>query len=98
MTEEGSDIRRINPVTTEPYTADEISAICDGAAERAEGYIFDAPVSAMIGVSLYDSNVIFWYDAEAAEAIIAHADPLILDAESGALFTAEGELVANAMQ
>ena len=75
----------VNPTNPEyaPYTAEEISTIKEGAVEGAEGYRFDAPVAALIGVSVADSEVVFWYDAENAAAIVGHADPLTLDAETG---------------
>ena len=63
--------------------------------EGAEGYRFDAPASALIGVGVADSDVIYWYDAENAVAIVGHADPLTLDAETGNFVTAEGTAVAS---
>ena len=86
----------VNPANPEyaPYTADEIAAIKDGAVEGAEGYRFDAPAAALIGVGVADSDVIFWYDAENAAAIVGHADPLTLDTATDAFVTAEGEAVA----
>ena len=87
----------VNPTNPEyaPYTAEEIAAIRDGAVEGAEGYRFDAPASALIGVGVADSDVLFWYDAENAAAIVGHADPLTLDAETGNFVTAEGTAVAS---
>ena len=87
----------VNPTNPDyaPYTAEEISAIKDGAVEGAEGYRFDAPASALIGVGVADSDVIYWYDAENAAAIVGHADPLNLDAETGNFVTAEGTAVAS---
>ena len=87
----------VNPANPEyaPYTADEIAAIKDGAVEGAEGYRFDAPAAALIGVGAADTDVIYWYDAENAEAIVGHADPLTLDAETGNFVTAEGTAVAS---
>lgn len=90
----------INPVTTEPFTAEEIAAIVDGAAEGAEGYRFDLPEGAMLGMSVYgaaEDEQLFWYDAEAAAAIVSHADALVLNPDTGALTTAEGEEVALPM-
>ena len=78
-----------------PYTAEEIAAIKDGAVEGAEGYRFDAPAAALIGVSVADADVIFWYDAANAAAIVGHADPLTLDAVNGNFVTAEGTAVAS---
>ena len=87
----------VNPTNPQyaPYTAEEIAAIRDGAVEGAEGYRFDAPASALIGVGVADSDVIFWYDAENAAAIVGHADPLTLDAETGNFVTDEGTAVAS---
>ena len=39
--------------------------------------------------------MIFWYDAANAAAIVGHADPLTLDAATGAFVTAAGEAVAT---
>ena len=87
----------VNPTNPEyaPYTAEEIAAIKDGAVEGAEGYRFDAPAGALIGVGVADSDMIFWYDAENAAAIVGHAEPLTLDAETGNFVTAEGTAVAS---
>ncbi len=85
-----------NPANPEyaPYTAEEIAAIVNGAVDGAEGYRFDAPANALIGVTVAESDVIFWYDAENAAAIVSHADPLTLDTASGNFVTAAGEAVA----
>ena len=82
----------VNPANPEyaPYTTEEIAAIRDGAVEGSEGYRFDAPDGALIGVGVADSDVIYWYDAENAAAIVGHADPLTLDVETGNFVTAEG--------
>ena len=56
---------------------------------------FDAPAAALIGVGVADSDVIYWYDAENAAAIVGHADPLTLDAETGNFVTTEGTAVAS---
>ena len=87
----------VNPTNPEyaPYTAEEIAAIVDGAVEGADGYRFDAPAGALIGMTVADTDAIFWYDAENAAAITGHADPLTMDAETGAFVTAEGETVAS---
>ena len=79
-----------------PYTAEEIAAIVKGAADGAEGYRFDAPANALIGVTAGDT--IYWYDAENAAAITRHADPLTLDRQTGAFRTAGGETVASPIQ
>lgn len=66
--------------------------------EGAEGYRFDVPADALIGVTVADTDTIYWYDAEAAAAIVGHPDPLTMDAETGAFVTAEGEAVAAPIQ
>ena len=90
----------VNPTNPEyaPYTEEEIAAIVDGAVEDAEGYRFDAPADALIGVTVADAETIFWYDAENATAITSHPDPLTLDVETGAFATAEGEAVASPIE
>ena len=87
----------VNPTNPEyaPYTAEEIAAIKDGAVEGAEGYRFDAPAGALIGMTVADTDTIYWYDAANAAAITGHADPLTMDVETGSFVTAEGEVVAN---
>ena len=87
----------MNPTNPEyaPYTADEIAAIVNGAVEGTEGYRFDVPAGALIGMTVGDTDAIYWYDAENAAAITGHADPLTMDAETGAFVTAEGETVAS---
>ena len=87
----------VNPTNPEyaPYTAEEIAAIVDGAVEGAEGYRFDAPAEALIGMTVADTETIYWYDAKNAAAITGHADPLTMDVETGDFVTAEGEAVAS---
>ena len=80
----------VNPLTAAAYTEDEIAAIVDGAAADAEGYIFELPADALLGMNG------FWYDAENTAAIVSHADPLAMD-ENGVFTTAEGETVASPM-
>ena len=90
----------VNPTNPKyaPYTAEEIAAIREGAVEGTEGYRFDAPAAALIGAGVADSDVIYWYDAENAAAIVGHADPLTLDAETGNFVTAEGTAVASSIK
>ena len=76
-----------NPLTAQPYTADEIAAIVNSAGAEAEGYVFDLPADALLGLGG------FWYDAENAAAIVSHADPLAMN-EKGEFATLEGEDVA----
>lgn len=89
----------VNPTNPEyaPYTAEEIEEIVEGAVAETEGYRFDVPVGALIGITVADTDTIYWYDAENAAAITGHADPLTMDAETGAFATAEGEVVASPM-
>ena len=86
-----------NPTNPEyaPYTAEEIAAIVDGAVEGAEGYRFDVPAGALVGVTVADTDIIYWYDAENAALIVSHPDPLSLNVETGAFVTTEGEAVAT---
>ena len=77
----------VNPMTVAPYTADEIASIAESAVEGAEGYTFDLPGDALLGMGG------FWYNAESAAAIVSHADPLTMN-EKGVFTTAEGEEVA----
>lgn len=89
----------VNPMNPEyaPYTEDELATINDGAVEGAENYRFDVPSDALIGITVADTDTIYWYDVENAAAITGHADPLMMDAETGAFVTAEGEQVAVPM-
>ena len=89
----------VNPTNPEyaPYTAEEIAAITNGAVEGAEGYRFDAPAGALIGMTVADTETIYWYDAANAAAITGHADPLTMDTATGNFVTAEGEAVAKPM-
>lgn len=91
--------RIVNPTNPnfEPYTAEEIAAIVDGAVEGAEAYRFDVPEGAYMGMTVAESDKVFWYDAANATAIVSHPDPLTLDVETGAFKTAEGAEVAVAL-
>ncbi len=77
----------VNPITAAPYTKDEISAIEKGAGENADGYTFDLPENAVLGMNG------FWYDAASAAAVTSHADPLTQGTE-GVFTTADGQRVA----
>ena len=81
----------VNPLTAAPYTAEEITAIVDGAVEGANGYTFELPVTAVLGMND------FWYNAAAAAAITSHADPLTMN-ENGVFSTAEGVEVASPIE
>ena len=78
----------VNPLTAAPYTGDELAAIARGAAEGAEGFVFELPEGAVLGMNG------FWYDAAGAVAITSHADPLTQGAD-GAFVTADGATVAG---
>lgn len=78
----------INPLTKEAYTKDEIKAIVDGAKKGAEGYKFDIPEEAWLGMND------FWYDKDAALAIVGHEDELTIG-DDGVFTTADGEEVAK---
>ena len=78
----------VNPLTVAPYSAEEIAVIVDGAVEGAEGYTFDLPATALLGMNG------FWYNDAAAVAITSHADPLTMN-ESGVFSTADGVEVAS---
>ena len=77
----------VNPLAAAPYTKDEIAAIEKYAAEGANGYTFDLPENAVLGMNG------FWYDADNAAAITSHADPLKQGA-NGVFSSADGVIVA----
>ena len=77
----------VNPKSAAPYTKDEITAIEKGADGNAEGYVFDLPKDAVLGMNG------FWYDAANAAAITSHADPLAQGTD-GVFTTADGKEVA----
>ena len=79
------------------YADEEIAAIKAAAVEGADGYRFDAPEGAFVGMALADADKVWWYDAKNAQAIVSHPDPLGIDAATGAFATAEGETVAQPM-
>ena len=88
---------RINPVTTAPYTDAELAQIKAAAVEGNAAYVSDVPEGAVIGISVYAGEDILWFDAETAEAIVASADPFVLDTENGALVTMDGQTTLEAM-
>ena len=77
----------VNPLTAAPYTKDEITAIEKGAEGNSEGYTFDLPEDAVLGMNG------FWYDAANAAAITSHADPLVQGTD-GVFATADDKEVA----
>ena len=79
----------INPVTVAKYTKEEIEALENGESiELSEGKV--------LALSVNGTDTIFQYDAEASAKILAHSDPLRLNAETGEVTTQSGEIVAQA--
>jgi len=76
----------VNPVSAQPYTAEELETITSG---KGEGKYVDAPENALIGMSVNGTESVFWYDAETAKGIVSHADPLALG-KDGVLKNADG--------
>lgn len=88
----------LNPMTVEPYTVEELKAIEENAVAGAEGYITNVPESAVIGISVCGMNgKVFWFDDENSKMILASADPLVLNAENGAVTNGLNEPVAEAL-
>lgn len=86
MAESMITTQAINPMTVAPYTEDEIAALKAGESiELDEGCV--------LALSVNGSDVVFMYDAEDAAAILSHADPLVLNPESGEVTTMDGEYV-----
>ena len=78
-----------NPVTVAPYTTEEIAALKAGeSVELDEGMV--------LALSVNDTDTIWQYGPEAAAAILSHADPLKLNAETGEVTTMEGTVVVAA--
>ena len=92
------ELDTINPRTQKPYTAEGIQAILSGAVVGARGYVTGVPAEGWIGISVFDSNVIYWYDADNSSKILSSTDPLSLNATTGELSTLAGESVAVALK
>ena len=77
-----ADETTINPLDPEyaPYTAEALADLI-AAADTYE--VQDAPAAAVLGMSAYGSDRIFWYDEAGAAAITSSAAPLALDAATG---------------
>ncbi len=82
-----------NPATAALYTAEEIAAIKAGSDSYQT-----APEGALMGMSVADTDTVYWYDAQSTAAITSHSDALALDAATGTLTTEGGEIVAEAMR
>ena len=76
------------------YTAEQLEAIVSGASASATGYV-EAPADAAIGLSVYGTSTIYWYDATAAAAITSHTDALVLDAATGTLSSTVATTLAS---
>lgn len=80
----------VNPASAEAYTEDEVKAI----KENAKDYSVEAPINALIGMSVINTDKVFWYDDENGNKILASAAPLGLDSETGEMKDQEGNVVA----
>lgn len=85
---------RINPTTVAAYTEAEIDEIKNNSKDGAEGYRFDVPAGAVIGMTTFDGANVFWFDSDGAEALVKHSDALVLGSD-GTLKTADGQIVAT---
>ena len=87
----------VNPANAKPYSDEEINTIKSGAIEGATNYTSNVPENAIVGMNVLNSDKVFWYDEENSNKILAVADPLLLDKETGNIKNANGEVVAKAM-
>ena len=87
----------VNPASAQPYTIEEIDTIKNGAIEGATNYTNNVPTNALVGTNVLNTNKVFWYDEENSNKILASADPLLLDKETGDMKTMSVEVVAKAM-
>ena len=76
----------INPMTVAPYTEEEITALKAGESIELDD-------DCVLALSVNGSDTVFMYDAEDASAILSHADPLVLNEETGEVLTMEGDYV-----
>ena len=91
------EIETVNPLTVAPYTSAEVMAIVSGAVESGAGYVTGAPENVAVGLGVYNSEDVVWFDTENAAGILSSADPLVLNAESGEVSNLAGEVVATAI-
>ncbi|MBQ9314156.1 MAG: hypothetical protein IJ220_04025 [Clostridia bacterium] len=87
----------VNPANAQPYSLDEIDRIKNGAVDGATNYTSNVPVNALIGMNVLNTDKVFWYDEENSNKILASADPLLLDKETGDMKTTGGDIIAKAM-
>jgi len=81
----------VDPTTAEPYTKEALDKILAGRGENA--YI-EAPVGALMAMSLCNDGKLYWFDAGGCASVVSHADPLTL-AEDGTLKDQNGTTVAT---
>ena len=77
----------VNPVTQKKYTEEEKAAL--QAADLT------APEGAVIAVSSVSPEMVLWFDAENAKAIVSHTDPLII--KGNKMVTVDGTAAAAAL-
>ena len=88
----------VNPASAEAYTDAEIKAIKDNATKENGNYVYDVPDNAALGMTTFNGEKDFWYDAENAEKILACANPLGLDSSTGEMKDMDGNFVAVAIR
>lgn len=91
------ELETVNPVTVVPYTEEELREIISGAVESNVNYVSDVPAAAGLGLGVFNSEKVFWYDGDNAATILSSADPLVLNAETGEVSNLAGEIVATAI-
>lgn len=77
----------INPVTTKPFTNEEIQKLPEAG--------FTAPENGWIAITSCNDETILWFDKDGAKAITFHQDPLHIDGKT--ISTADGTVVATAV-
>lgn len=87
-----------NPASAEAYTTDEINSIKENGEKGADGYTYDVPEEATIGMNVLNTDKIFWYDEVNSEKITACANPLGLEAATGKMKDMDGNVVAVAIR
>ena len=86
-----------NPASAEAYTTDEINTIKASAEKGEDGYRYDVPDGAVIGMNVLNTDKVFWYDEDNSAKITACTNPLSLDKTTGEMKDMDGNLVASAM-
>ncbi len=78
----------INPITVKPFTDDEIAALKGGASIALDDGM-------VLALSVNGTDTVYEYDAQEAAQILWHADPLVLNAQTGAVSTKDGTAVVG---